>query len=201
MRAAILDIIPQHHLLQSSDEAVGDLLVALVLHDPALRLSGAADGRRSRISSSGASSRRPNRAPASSPRGACRIHSLLQESRDDPRHVRGLSRDRDGIDFAMDTVDFDAGRKVTRRSSCCGAPTGSVGRNFKPARDLAALRRPTSRHRGAAAAGIIWPRRRRTRPTRSCGRFLPMGSSRGENPLAPAQAGPGLVSRFRPSRQ
>jgi len=30
-RAAILDIIPQHHLLQQRDACLGDLFVALVL--------------------------------------------------------------------------------------------------------------------------------------------------------------------------
>ena len=35
-RAAILDIIPQHHLLNNVTRAVGHVLLALVLHDPAL---------------------------------------------------------------------------------------------------------------------------------------------------------------------
>ena len=34
-RAAILDIIPQHHLFNQHDQSLGDVLLALVLHDPA----------------------------------------------------------------------------------------------------------------------------------------------------------------------
>ena len=60
-RAAILDIIPQHHLFNHVTRSLGDGVLSLVLHDPALRPAGAADERGSRTSSSARSSPRPRR--------------------------------------------------------------------------------------------------------------------------------------------
>ena len=61
-RAAILDIIPQHHLLNNITRELGQVLLALVLQHPALRPARAADGRRSRLFHQAESLPRPSRA-------------------------------------------------------------------------------------------------------------------------------------------
>ena len=88
---------PRHHSAASSAQqhhaGVGHLLLALVLHDPALRFSRAADGRRSRLfHRKEARQDRPG-PELLRPGGARRIQALFPQSRHHPRHVRGLSRD------------------------------------------------------------------------------------------------------------
>ena len=131
-RAAILDIIPQHHLLNNVTRQWGtfswhwffmiqpyDLPERLMGADPDyfIRKKLAEDEPRPELLRRG---------------GARRIHALLPQSGDHPRHVRGLPRDlwrrpRDGHQGFR-------GRPQDRRCPLLllwGA-TGGVGRNHKP---------------------------------------------------------------------
>ena len=82
-----------------------------------------------------------------------------------------------GIDFDMDTKDFDAGRKIDCPVLLLWGATGGVGRNTSRARrDLAALRGRHQRRQGVAHAAIISPKRRRRKLMPSFGRSSLLGS-------------------------
>ena len=126
---------PRHHPAappaQQRDAPVGHLLLALVLHDPALRLSRAADGRRPGLFHRQEACPRPKQGlsffdPAALAeykrcfRNPATIHAMCEDYR--ATH---------GVDLAMDTEDFAAGRKIACPVLLLWGATGGVGRNHK----------------------------------------------------------------------
>ena len=131
-RAAILDIIPQHHLFNNVTKSWAHVLVALVLHDPALRFPRASDERRSGFLHREEARQDQTGLELLRSGGARGIQALYPQSGDRPRHVRGLSRHRTASISTMDTKDFEAGRKITCPALMLWGATGGVGRNRKP---------------------------------------------------------------------
>ena len=89
----------------------------------------------------------------------------------DPATIHAICEDYRatfGVDLAMDTEDFAAGRKITCPVLLLWGATGGVGRNHDSMASLAATTPPTSGAARPCRAGIICRRRRRTRPMRNC---------------------------------
>ncbi len=80
-----------------------------------------------------------------------------------------------GIDFKMDTVDFDAGRKIDCPVLLLWGATGGVGRNTRPSPGEV-WQRYAGDIRGArrCRAATICPKRRRNKPIASCANFSSM---------------------------
>ena len=132
-RAAILDIIPQHHLFNNIDQAWATFVLALVLHDPAR-----ADCRRQMMGAD------PdcfiNKKLAKTPQGLSFFgkEALAEYKRcfRNPETIHAICEDyraTSGVDLEMDTKDFAAGRKITCPALLLWGATGAVGRNHKPA--------------------------------------------------------------------
>ena len=169
-RAAILDIIPQHHLFNHINKKLGDVLLSLVLQHPAGADAREDDGRRSRLVHREEAREDPAGPELLRQGGAGGIQALLPQSGDHPRHLRGLSRDCAGIDLEMDTEDFDAGKQDH-------LPVADpVGRDRQRRPQQQASRRrsgrttpPTSAAPRRCPAGITCRRRRRRKLIRRCG--------------------------------
>ena len=153
-RAAILDIIPQHYLLNNVTRQWGTVLLALVLHDPALRLSGTADGRRSRLF---------HREEARQDRAGA---ELLRSRRRSPNTSAVSAIPRPSTPCARiiappmaststwTSEDFAAGRKIGCPLLLLWGATGGVGRNHEIHGDLAALCGGYPRRQGAALRAL-----------------------------------------------
>jgi haloacetate dehalogenase len=131
VRAAILDILPQHYLLNNVTRAWGtfswhwffmiqpyDLPERMMGADPDFYITKKLAKTKQGLSFFGkealAEYMRCFRNPET-------IHAMCEDY-----------RATFGVDLAMDTVDFDAGRKVTCPLSILWGASGGVGRNHKP---------------------------------------------------------------------
>ena len=175
-RAAILDIIPQHHLFNNITQAWATLRLALVLHDPAR-----ADARERMMSAD------PDffitKKLAKTPQGLSFFgKEALEEYKRcfrNPETMHAMCEDYRAtatVDLDMDTKDFAAGRKITCPALILWGATGAVGRNHQPAGDLAATTPPTSAAPRRCRAGTTCRKRRRRKPIASCARSF--GSKR-----------------------
>ena len=140
---------PAASSVQQRQQGLGDVLVALVLHDPALRFPRAPDERRSRFFHREEARQDQARLELLRSAGARRIQALYAQSGDRPRHVRGLSRLR--------RHRLRHGHQGFRRRAKDRLPgAAAVGRDRRrrpqspAARNLAALRRRHPRRQGAA---------------------------------------------------
>ena len=165
-KAAILDIIPQHHLLNNVTRSWGtfswhwffniqpyDLPERMMGADPdwfiEKKLAKTKQGLSFFDPAALAEYRRCFRDPAT-------IHAICEDY-----------RATFGVDLAMDTEDFAAGRKITCPVLLLWGATGGVGRNHD---SMAIWPRYAADIRAArpCRAGIICLRRHRTRPMRNC---------------------------------
>ena len=131
-RAAILDIIPQHHLLNNMTREWGHVLLALVLQHPARADAREDDGRRS-----GLVHPEEARQDAAGPEffGKEALAEYMRCFRN-PETIHAICEDYRatfGVDLEMDTKDFAAGRKITCPALILWGATGGVGRNHQPA--------------------------------------------------------------------
>ncbi len=150
-RAAILDIVPQHHVFNHPNKAWAtfswhwffmiqpyDFPEHLMSADPDYfiekKLSKTAQGLKFFDPAALAEYKRYMRNPAT-------VHAMCED-------YRACA----GIDFDMDTTDFDAGRKITCPVLLLWGATGGVGRNTRPSAGEVwqALRCRYSRRQGAA---------------------------------------------------
>ena len=174
--AAILDIIPQHYLLNNITRAWGtfswhwffniqpyDLPERLMGADPDYfirkKLAKTEQGLSFFDPAALAEYVRCFRDPAT-------IHAICEDY-----------RATFGVDLDMDTADFEAGRRIGCRCCCCGGqPAASVAISA-PWRSGRAMP-PTSGAPRRCPAGIISPKRRPTKPMPSCAPFLPRSRGR-----------------------
>ena len=171
-RAAILDIIPQHHLLNNVTQAWAtfswhwffmiqpyDLPEQMMGADPDFfiekKLAKTKQGLSFFDPEALAEYKRCFRNPAT-------IHAMCEDY-----------RAAAGIDLDMDTKDFEAGRKIACPVLLLWGATGGVGRNHKPSSGEIWQRYAAEyrRRQGAAVRVIICPRRRRRKP-RALRRFF-----------------------------
>ena len=165
-KAAILDIIPQHHLLNNVTRSWGtfswhwffniqpyDLPERMMGADPdwfiEKKLAKTKQGLSFFDPAALAEYKRCFRDPAT-------IHAICEDY-----------RATFGVDLAMDTEDFAAGRKSPVRFCCYGARPAALAATTTPWRSGRATP-PTSGTARPCRAGIICRRRRRTRPMRNC---------------------------------
>ena len=131
LRAAFLDILPQHHLLNHVTRDFGVFswhwffMVQPFDFPERLMLADAEYFIRKKL--------------AKTPQGLSFFHpeALKEYIRciKEPATVHGMCEDYRatfGVDLAMDTADFAAGRKVTSPSAVFWGATGGVGRHHKP---------------------------------------------------------------------
>ena len=174
-RAAILDIIPQHHLLNNVTRQWGQfswhwffniqpapLPEKMMGADPDWFIQKKLAKTR-RAWNFSARRRSPNTCAASAIRKP--IHAICEDY-----------RATFGVDLEMDTKDFAAGRKIGTPLLLLWGATGGVGRNHKPAQVWADMPATSAAPR-RCRAGITCPKRRRRKPTRSFGRFFWRNSS------------------------
>ena len=148
-RAAILDIIPQHHLLNNVTRQWGQFSWHWFFNiqpEPMPEKMMGAD---------------PDwfiqKKLAKTPQGLEFFgkEALAEYMRcfRNPETIHAICEDYRatfGVDLEMDTKDFDAGRKITSPLLLLWGATGGVGRNHKPARGLDGLRHRHPRRQGAA---------------------------------------------------
>ena len=165
-RAAILDIIPQHHLLNNVTRQWGtfswhwffiiqpyDFPERLMGADPDYfiqrKLAKTAQGLSFFDTAALAEYKRCFRNPAT-------IHAMCEDY-----------RATFGVDLDMDSEDFAAGRKITMPLLLLWGATGGVGRNQKPAWRFGRAMPPTSGRARLCPADTIFPKKRRMKPTAS----------------------------------
>ncbi len=142
-RAAILDIIPQHHLLNNVTREWGTFswhwFFMIQPYDLPERLMGADPDFYHPEEA------RQDQAGPELLRQGCarRIYALLPQSRDHPRHVRGLPRDLRGRSrHGHARISPPAARSPARCCSCGARPAGSGATTSRPRSGRAT--RPTS---------------------------------------------------------
>ena len=162
-RAAIIDIIPQHHLYNNVTQGLGDVLLALVLQHPALRPARADDGRRSRLVHQ-EEARQDRAGPELLRSGGARgLHALLPQSGDDPRDLRGLPRRRRRSTSRWTRPTSRPAARSTARCCCCGARPAGSGATRNRWRSGRAMP-PTSGAARRCRAGTTSTRKRPRKP-------------------------------------
>ena len=153
-RAAILDIIPQHHLLNNVTRAVGPVLLALVLQHPARAAAREDDGRRSGLVHP-EEARQDSAGPGVLRQGgARRIHALLPQSgnRSTPS-ARTIAPPSASISRWTPRISPRAARSPPLL--LLWGATGGVGRNHKPAEVWARYASRHPRRQGAAMRTLL----------------------------------------------
>ena len=170
-RAAILDIIPQHHLLNNVTREWGTfswhwffmiqpepLPETLMSADPDFFIKKKLAKTEAGLSFFGkealAEYKRCFRNPAT-------VHAMCEDY-----------RATYGVDFDMDTKDFAAGRKIACPALLLWGATGGVGRNHKPARGSGSATPPTSAAPRRCRADTTCRRRRRRKPIKELREFF-----------------------------
>ena len=164
-KAAILDIIPQHHLLNNVTRPWGTFFLALVLQHPALRPARTMMGAdpdwfiEKKLS-------KTKQGLASRPAALAEYKRCFR----DPATIHAICEDYRatfGVDLAMDTEDSRPDEKSPVRCCCYGARPAASAATTTPWRSGRATP-PTSVGGKALPCGHYLRRRRRTRPSANC---------------------------------